>query len=103
MKYIMLLALLAITKPASAEPTFTSSASVSHFASSIGAKTIVQMKSVNGSSARMNVQRTFSYSNGVSTNTFNFTFSGSTPYRVTNQFNNSISTFSNVIPSFNFN
>lgn len=102
MKRIMMLALLTVTTPASAEPAFTSSASVSYFASNIGAKTIVQMKSVNGSSARMNVQRAFSYSNGVTTNSFNFTFSGSTPYKVTNQFNSSVTAFSNVLPSFTF-
>jgi hypothetical protein len=102
MKSIILLALLAIATPTSAQTAFSSSGSVSQTATNIGAKTIVQMKSVNGSSARMNVQRNFSYSNGVTTNSFSFTFSGSTPYKVTNQFNSSTSTFSNVIPSFKF-
>ena len=102
MKSIILLALLAIATPASAQTAFSTSGSVSQLATNIGANTTVQMKSVNGSSARMNVQRTFSYSNGATTNSFNSTFSGSTPYKVTNQFNNSTTTFSNVIPSFKF-
>lgn len=101
MKFV-LLALLAIATPVSAQTAFSSSGSVSQTASNIGAKTIVQMKSVNGSSARMNVQRAFSYSNGVTTNSVSFNFLGSTPYKVTNQFNSSVNTFSNVLPSFNF-
>ena len=102
MKSIILLAMLAIAPPASAQTSFSSSDSVSRLADNIGARITVQMKSVNGSSARMNVQRTFSYSNGATIGAFSFTFSGSTPYKVTNQFNSSTNTFSNVIPSFKF-
>lgn len=102
MKSIILLAMLAIATPASAQTSFSSSDSVSRLADNVGTKTVIQMKSVNGSSARMNVQRTFSYSNGVPMGSFSFTFSGSTPYKVTNQFNSSTNTFSNVIPSFKF-
>lgn len=102
MKSIILLALLAIATPASAQTAFSSSGSVSQTATNIGAKTTVQMKSVNGSSSRMTVQRSFSFSNGIATGSFSFTFSGSTPYKVTNQFNSNTNTFSNVIPSFKF-
>lgn len=102
MKSIILLAILAVASPASAQTSFSSSDSVSRLADNVGAKTIVQMKSVNGSSSRMNVQRTLSYSNGAISNSFSFTFSGSTPFKITNQFNSSTNTFSNVIPSFKF-
>lgn len=100
MKSIILLALLAVASPAAAQTSFSSSGSVSQLGTNIGAKTTVQMKSVNGSSSRMTVQRSFSYSNGATTGSF--TFSGSTPYKVTNQFNSNTNTFSNVIPSFKF-
>lgn len=102
MKLVLLALALAIATPASAQTSFSSSDSVSRLADNVGTKTIIQMKSVNGSSIRMNVQRTFSYSNGATIGAFSFTFSGSTPYKVTNQFNNYTSTFSNVIPSFKF-
>ena len=102
MKLVLLALLLAIASPASAQTSFSTSGSVSQVGNNIGTRTVVQMKSVNGSSARMNVQRTFSYSNGVAINSFSFTFSGSTPFKITNQFNSSTNTFSNVIPSFKF-
>jgi len=102
MKSIILVALLAVAAPTSAQTSFSSSGSVSQLATNIGAKTTVQMKSVNGSSAKLNIQKSFTYKNGTTNQSFNFQFSGSTPYKITNQFNSTVNIFSNVVPTFKF-
>ncbi len=100
MKSILIPLLMLLSSAASAETVFSNS--VSTYAQNVGSRVTVQMKSVNGSSARLNIQKPFTYSNGITAQSFSFQFSGSTPFKITNQFNSTVNTFSNVVPSFKF-
>lgn len=100
MKSLLIPVLMLLSSAASAQTVFSNS--VSTYAQNVGSRVTVQMKSVNGSSARLNIQKTFTYNNGITNQSFNFQFSGSTPYKITNQFNSTVNTFSNVVPSFKF-
>lgn len=100
MKSLLIPVLMLLSSAASAQTIFSDS--VSTYAQNVGSRVTVQMKSVNGSGSRLSIQKSFTYSNGITTQPFNFQFSGSTPYKITNQFNSTVNTFSNVVPSFKF-
>lgn len=100
-KWLALLAIFATS--VDAETVSNYSASISRLADSVGTRTTIQLKSTINSSSTISITKTFSYSNADTTSAFNYRAAGSSPFSITNQFNTSITTFSNVNNSFKFN
>jgi hypothetical protein len=77
------------------QTTFSTSNNVSQFASNIGSKVTIQLRSNTPSSSRGNFSQTFSYNNGVINFNRNFNITGSTNFKIESQINSTTNTFTN--------
>jgi hypothetical protein len=94
-KVFLVLAVTLFPMQAPAQTSFSTSNSVSQFASNIGSKVTIQLRSDTPSSSRGNFLQTFSYNNGVTNFNRSFNITGSTNFKIDSQINSTTTTFTN--------